>query len=60
MSALARVLSDLKNAGKEIVLVTSGAIGVGVGKLGPRREAARHPGQAGCRHGRSVRAYVPL
>ena len=34
MSALARVLSDLKNAGKEIVLVTSGAIGVGVGKLG--------------------------
>lgn len=34
LSALARVLSDLKNSGKEIVLVTSGAIGVGVGKLG--------------------------
>lgn len=30
---LVKVLSDLKNAGKEIVLVTSGAIGVGVGKL---------------------------
>lgn len=30
---LARVLSDLKNAGKDIVLVTSGAIGVGVAKL---------------------------
>ena len=30
---LARVLSDLKNAGKEIILVTSGAIGVGVAKL---------------------------
>ena len=29
-----RVLSDLKNMGKEIVLVTSGAIGVGVGKIG--------------------------
>lgn len=26
---LVRVLSDLKNAGKEIILVTSGAIGVG-------------------------------
>ena len=31
---LCKVLSDLQNSGKEIVLVTSGAIGVGVGKLG--------------------------
>jgi glutamate 5-kinase len=31
---LVKVLADLKNMGKEIVLVTSGAIGVGVGKLG--------------------------
>jgi len=31
---LARVLSDLSNQGLEIVLVSSGAIGVGVGKLG--------------------------
>ena len=30
---LVRVLSDLKNSGKEIILVTSGAIGVGVAKL---------------------------
>ena len=30
---LCKVLSDLKNAGCEIVLVTSGAIGMGVGKL---------------------------
>ena len=30
---LCRVLSDLKNAGHEIVLVSSGAIGMGVGKL---------------------------
>lgn len=53
MSALARVLSDLKNSGKEVVLVTSGAIGVGVGKLGlserphdtPGRQAAATVGQ---------------
>lgn len=30
---LSRVLSDLMNQGKEVILVTSGAIGVGVGKL---------------------------
>lgn len=31
---LVRVLSDLMNMGHEIILVSSGAIGVGVGKLG--------------------------
>ena len=31
---LVRVLADLKNSGREILLVTSGAIGVGTGKLG--------------------------
>ena len=31
---LCRVLSDLKNAGHEVILVSSGAIGMGVGKLG--------------------------
>lgn len=30
---LTRVLSDLMNSGKEIILVTSGAVGVGVNKL---------------------------
>lgn len=34
MDSLARVLSDLQNQGKEIVLVSSGAIGMAVGKLG--------------------------
>jgi glutamate 5-kinase len=34
MRQLAAVLSDLQNAGREIVLVSSGAIGVGAGKLG--------------------------
>lgn len=36
IAGLARVLSDLKNAGKEILLVTSAAIGVGTGQLGLR------------------------
>ncbi len=35
---LAKVLSDLRNSGKEVVLVSSGAIGVGVGKLGLREK----------------------
>ena len=34
IESLCKVLSDLQNSGKEIVLVSSGAIGVGVGKLG--------------------------
>lgn len=50
---LVEVLSDLKNSGKQVVLVTSGAIGVGVGKLGlsskpkdtPGRQAAATVGQ---------------
>lgn len=45
MDALVTVLSDLQNAGWQVVLVTSGAIGVGVGKLGlaarPRDTAGR-------------------
>lgn len=31
---LCRTLCDLQNGGRRIVLVTSGAIGVGMGKLG--------------------------
>lgn len=34
IEGLCKVLSDLQNAGREIILVSSGAIGVGVGKLG--------------------------
>ena len=33
MDRLARVLTDIKNAGHEVVLVTSAAIGAGMGKL---------------------------
>ncbi len=50
---LCKVLSDLKNAGNEIVLVSSGAIGMGVGKLNlksrpddiPTKQAAAAVGQ---------------
>ena len=34
LETLARVLSDIKNMGLDVVLVTSGAIGVGMSKLG--------------------------
>ena len=34
MEALAKVLADIKNTGRDVVLVTSGAIGVGAGKMG--------------------------
>ena len=50
---LCRVLSDLKNAGHEIILVSSGAIGMGAGKLSlphrpedtPTKQAAAAVGQ---------------
>lgn len=50
---LCKVLSDLKNAGNQVVLVSSGAIGMGVGKLGlagrpgdmPGKQAAAAVGQ---------------
>ena len=50
---LCKVLSDLKNAGHEVILVSSGAIGMGVGKLGlksrpcdiPSKQAAAAVGQ---------------
>ena len=34
MERLTKVLSDIKNSGREIIFVTSGAIGVGAGRLG--------------------------
>lgn len=53
LDSIVRVLSDLSNSGLDIALVTSGAIGVGVGKLGlsekptdmPSRQAAACIGQ---------------
>ena len=42
---LVKVLSDLKNAGHEMILVSSGAIGMGVGKLGLKDRPADMPGK---------------
>lgn len=43
MGNLVRVLSDLQNAGKEIIIVSSGAVGLGVGKLGLREKPSDTP-----------------
>ena len=32
---LCKIIADIKNAGNEIILVSSGAIGMGVGKTRP-------------------------
>ncbi len=40
---LCRALSDMKNAGHEVILVSSGAIGMGVGKLGLRQRPTDIP-----------------
>lgn len=50
---LCKIFSDIKNAGHEVILVSSGAIGMGVGKLGlanrptdiPTKQAAAAVGQ---------------
>jgi len=53
IEALVRQLADLHNQGREVILVTSGAIGAGAGKLGlagrlktiPQKQAAAAVGQ---------------
>ena len=53
VEALCKTMSDIKNAGHEVILVSSGAIGMGVGKLGlrerpkdiPSKQAAAAVGQ---------------
>lgn len=53
VAELCQILSDIKNAGHEVILVSSGAIGMGVGKLGlrerpkdiPSKQAAAAVGQ---------------
>ena len=53
VETLCKVLSDIKNAGHEVILVSSGAIGMGVGKLNlpgrpsdmPSKQAAAAVGQ---------------
>ena len=56
---LCKVLSDLKNAGHEIILVSSGAIGMGVGKLNLPGRPADMPGkQAAAAVGQCELMYV--
>ena len=53
VEALCKTMSDIKNAGHELILVSSGAIGMGIGKLGlrqrpqdiPTKQAAAAVGQ---------------
>ena len=40
---LCKVMSDIKNAGHDLILVSSGAIGMGVGKLGLRQRPTDIP-----------------
>lgn len=45
---LVKVLSDLKNAGHQVILVSSGAIGMGVGKLSLPSRPADMAGKQAC------------
>lgn len=45
---LVKVLSDLKNAGHQVILVSSGAIGMGVGKLSLPQRPADMAGKQAC------------
>ena len=59
VEALCKVLSDVKNAGHEVVLVSSGAIGMGVGKLKlPERPSDMPTKQAAAAVGQCELMYV--
>lgn len=45
---LVKTLADLQNAGKQIILVSSGAIGVGSGKLGFKERPSDTPTKQAC------------
>ena len=56
---LCKTMSDIKNAGHELILVSSGAIGMGVGKLGLRERPKDIPGkQAAAAVGQCELMYV--
>ena len=42
---IARVVADLKNSGKQVILVSSGAVAVGVSRLGLREKPQDTPGK---------------
>ena len=59
VETLCKVLSDIKNAGHEVVLVSSGAIGMGVGKLNLSERPEDMPGkQAAAAVGQCELMYV--
>ena len=59
MDLLARTLSDLKGMGHEIILVSSGAIGIGTGKLGlPGRPAQLRIKQAAAAVGQCEMMHI--
>jgi len=43
MEYLIKVISDIKNSGKEIIIVSSGAVAVGMGKMGVLRKSSDLP-----------------
>lgn len=45
---LVKILADLQNAGHEVVLVSSGAMGLGMGKLGLTKKPEDTPGKQAC------------
>lgn len=45
---LVKTLADLHNAGHEVILVSSGAIGLGMGKLGISKKPEDTPGKQAC------------
>ena len=48
IEALCKAVSDIKNAGDEIILVSSGAIGMGVGKLNLKERPCDIAGKQAC------------
>ena len=59
VEALCKTMSDIRNAGHELILVSSGAIGMGVGKLGLRQRPQDIPGkQAAAAVGQCELMYI--
>ena len=59
VEALCKTMSDIRNAGHELILVSSGAMGMGVGKLGLRQRPQDIPGkQAAAAVGQCELMYI--
>ncbi len=59
VESLCKIISDIKNAGHEIILVSSGAIGMGVGKLSLKQRPQDMPGkQAAAAVGQCELMYI--